>query len=207
MTDLSGSDFGRLVTPECPDYVNSVGGQILVVADHYPIVLGWAFFFFSIRRSEFVAFYASLMLFVDWALNWGLRYLFRQAPPTPGCGLQYEMPALATQHSVCLVLFIMLVVVVWTLRLGVRNTLILFGFVGTVAYARVYIGKNSPEQLLAGAAVGTAHALVWFSLYHWVVHPRVERIIHWPLVRLGGFCNTLCAPPVAAAAAAARGKL
>lgn len=192
MSDWSEVDLGRLVLPECSGiYVDSWWGQLLVAIDLFPLTMTLVIFGASVRRSEFIMFYGGLTLSVNLWLNYGLRRAFQQPGPAPPCGGNFQMPALATQHSVCIALFVLLVVAAWSLRVSMRNMSVLMAFVGTVTYARIYIGKNSAQQLMAGVGFGTLMALASFFLYRWLIHPYVEHIIRWPIVRWFGFANTL----------------
>lgn len=185
-------DIGCVVAPICPEYVDSLWGAFLVLADFFPVTITLIFFGASLIRAEFVLFYISLGLTVDYWLNYALRAAIGDPPPTPGCGEAGEMPALATQHAVFITAMALLVICRWRVYFSEWKTFVLFAFVSIVTYARVYIGYNTPAQLLVGAAVGLAHALCWFALFHWLLAPRVERVIRWPLVRWGGFKNTVC---------------
>ena len=186
--------IGCLVEPRCPDYIDNLFGAFLVTADLFPVTMTLVFFGASLIRSEFVLFYTSLGLTADYWINYALRQIFRQMPPVPGCGEQFEMPALSTQHAVFVTMLMLLVVVRWRIYVSEWKCFVLFAFVGTVTYARVYIGFNTAAQLLAGAGVGLLHGLAWFALYNWWVHPHVDSIIGWPVVRWFDFRNTLCVP-------------
>jgi hypothetical protein len=204
MSDWRDVDLGRLVLPECAGrYVDTWWGQFLVAADLFPLLMTLVIFGFSIQRSEFITFYGGLTLSANLWINVALRQLFDRPPPAPPCGGQRQMPALSTQHSVCIALFALLVVTLWRLRASLRNLAVLMAFVATVTYARIYIGKNSVPQLLAGAGFGVVVALSSFAFYVVVVHRHVDVIIRWPVVRWFGFANTLNTAAAAAAAATA----
>jgi membrane-associated phospholipid phosphatase len=176
----------------CPDYTDGSFGSFLVLIDLFPILL-WLFFFgTSVVYSEFLLLFMSLTLNIDYYVNFGLRHAFAQPPPTAGCGEAYEMPALATQQTAFIVTLGLLAACRWRIRSGAYTTLVLVGFVALTTYARIYIGFNSPPQLLAGAVVGFVHGALWFAVFYFLVHPHVATITKLPFVRNTNLRDTLC---------------
>lgn len=149
----------------------------LVAFDFYPVFLFAATFGISIYCSDILLWFFGIWLSLDWWLNFALQQLFRQAPATPGCGLDYEMPSFATQHAALFVCTLWLVAVLYGHVVLPPRVLGLVFFLGIVVYARIYIGIATLAQLFAGLLVGLLSSALFMLLFALVLHPRLERVM------------------------------
>lgn len=108
--------------------------------------------------------------------------------PCVPCG----MPALEPQ----LVAFIVVNVGVFALqyrgtRISWYHAYLLTAFFAVVVYTHVYIGFNSPAQVLAGVGIGAVMALIWELSAARLLEGHFTQILEWPLIRSWGYKNTL----------------
>jgi hypothetical protein len=76
-------------------------------------------------------------------------------------------------------------------RINWYHITLLLSFFILVVYTHVYIGFNSPAQVLTGAAIGGAFALVWELFVARILARYFDRVLAWPLVRRFGYKDTL----------------
>lgn len=183
-----------VVIDDCPDYVSSAFGAFLVVIDLFPMWVPLVFFSVSLWQAELIFSIFGIAISADYWINFGLRQAFQQPPPTPGCGEQYEMPALATQHAIMACILLLSMIVIWNLYVSEWKLVIMFSFVSLVVFARIYIGYNTAAQLQAGTIAGLVHGLAWIAFIYYLIYPHMDDIIRWPIVRWFGFQNDICRP-------------
>jgi membrane-associated phospholipid phosphatase len=192
--DLIINNIGRMVTPECVVYEDNFFGAMLVLANLFPIILPLVIVIVSWTMQELLLTIIGLIMSTNYWLNYGLQYAIRQPPPTVGCGNTYEMPSLATQYAVMIALIYVYCVNAWKLYASEMRIILSVVAVTVFTYARIYIGFNTPAQLYVGAMIGAAYGTAWFLVILFVIAPRMDRIIHWPLVRRWYLRNEICQP-------------
>lgn len=69
---------------------------------------------------------------------------------------------------------------------------LIIAFFALVVYSHALFGYNTPAQIVAGAALGTAFALFYQLVVFAVAYPNFDRILAWPLVRRFGYRDTFC---------------
>jgi len=95
-----------------------------------------------------------------------LRWLVEQPGPSAGCGTPWEMPNAASQQATFIATILVTFGVLWRPRLGTYQQQFAWSLVYYTLLARVYLGYNTFAQVLAGASLGAAWAVVWQSLVY-----------------------------------------
>jgi predicted small integral membrane protein len=185
-------DTDAVIIGVCVNYVSNWIGKGLFVINLFPWILTIMAFTASRVRREFSLFVLGVASSMNIFLNWALRWIIQQPPPIPGCGETYEMPALATQHSIFITMLLLFGMAAWNVYVSEENLVIAFAFLAVTTFARVYIGFNTAAQLIVGACVGVVHALLWMSLFYYLIVPRIAWFLsHWPFTYMR-YVDTIC---------------
>lgn len=171
----------------CPHFRANWPSGFLVAFDYYPIFLFVATFSISIYYSDIFLALLGFALSFDWFLNYALAQAFRQPPVTPGCGPEFEMPSFSSQHAVFFACSLWIFALLYNYRVSPPRAIGLTFLLGTVMYARLYIGIASPAQLLVGALVGVIESSLFMLFIHLAIYPRVRRILRWRFFRFMGY--------------------
>lgn len=183
------------------DYVpgHLTWSKLFLLFDLWPIVVTGALWFITAATTELFFWYIAVAATIDWFVNYGLQVAIGASDniqPNVCPIVSEQMPAFASEF----------VVLVWMVFLGL--TVILYpnalpgGFiVGTMVmsqiavYARIYLLFSTPSQLIAGAAVGFAEALLYIFVFALFRHYKIDRrIIAAKRVFLYRFSDTFMFP-------------
>ncbi len=178
----------------CPLYESSTIGPYLLLADYYPILLSMVLYGIGLFHFELYFFFLGLALNIDWLVNWGLRVAIGGGERFPGCGGSgHEMPSYASQHITVLLTMLFLLFMVWhKQRVTAMKLLSLNLLIVVILGARVYIGTNTPVELLIGALVGVGEGVILHLAIFYGAYPYFDTILGWRLCRLFSAENTLC---------------
>jgi hypothetical protein len=189
--------FQCMVEDSCPLYVtaDSDFGPFMVLVDYYPIFLNASMIAVSVYHYELYFFLLSLVLAFDWFLNWLLHIAIGSGSRFPGCGGANEMPSFSSQHAVCLGVMIFTFFMLWCETHVRVHRLIMINFgIFIAVLARVYIGINTPQELMVGALIGaTEGVIIQWILYRYLI-PMSDALLNkkYALIELTKIANTLC---------------
>jgi len=117
------------------------------------------------------------------------------AAPLPPCDpcVPCGMPAVEPHLSAFVIISIGIFSMQWrSPHIRMYETVLMSVFYGLVVYSHVYIGFNSPAQVLGGALAGVVSGFFWQMVVFWAAYPNFDRILQWPLVRFMGYTDTFC---------------
>lgn len=137
-----------------------------------------------------------------------LKHLLQHPRPPATCGMlhlchSHGMPSSHTSMAFCyLAATTAAAAVLWARRgaasrlVSAAEQLLLAALAAGVAASRVYLGYHSTDQVLAGAAFGTAFGIAWHGLTAALapLYPRVAAA--WPLAQLGVKDTYGCGEPL-----------
>lgn len=170
---LQTNRLNVVVEGMCPDFVEAdFWSGLLVALDYYPTYLTVAMYTLSLYQHELYLLLVSLALTADTGINIALQYIIKQAPAYMGCGGPYEMPSFATEHAAVFVCMMSSFAFLWRLTVPSKKIFLLFLFLFSTQFARVYIGINTRTQLMVGSLVGVAEGLIFQAFIYFVVYPR-----------------------------------
>ncbi len=182
------------VTGVCPLYEPSLLGPYLLLTDYYPIILSIVLYSIGVFHFELYFFFLGLALNVDWLVNLGLRAAFGAGERFPGCsGSANQTPSYASQHITVLLTMLFLMFMVWHKRkVTIMKLLSLNLLFVIILGARVYIGSNTPAELIIGSVVGVIEGVILHLVILHFVYPYFGDILEWRLCKLFSTENTLC---------------
>ncbi len=190
--------FGCIVAGYCPLFVETEGAWLesfLVLVDFFPIFLTIALFSISFYHYEVYMWLLSFGITFDWLVNYVLRLSLRYRSRFDGCGTEFENPSFSSQHIVCLTTMILTFFLIWSHNTIRIHRVAMFGvLMYLVLVARVYIGVNTPIELLNGGIVGLATAIFNQFIIFYYAAPYLIHLIESDskLTRFIGLRDTLC---------------
>lgn len=155
-------NLARVVVPYCVYYKDNVLGPTFIMIDYLPILESLFLFILGLFKREKMMFMLSMLLSFDMCFNWLLRAV-AFAPWTSrfdGCGDINEMPSVAFQHSTFIIIILQYLIALRKAPVNWKPIMLLYTLAMLSMVARVYIGINRISEMLVGAAIGTAEALV-----------------------------------------------
>jgi hypothetical protein len=168
---------------------------VLCMVDLWPIGVSLAMFTASAVTNSLYLWILWGATILDYALNLGLRYAFRD--PSPNGALAHhawEMPASSSQAMLCLGTMVVLFLLIYNVQQYTLYMIMLYILGSTALFSRLYRGINSPEQLMVGALVGCLEGIVYTIIWHMIGYPYTSKILRmWPL-RAYGINDSLMAP-------------
>jgi len=192
------SGFGDLTTLECvvetcPLYDHDVfGAHITIALDFYPIFLTVGIYAVSLYKYELYFALVSVVLTLNWGVNYGIQRMVGPSSRFPECGSAYQMPSFSSQHIVLFETMMALFMLTWGQKLYIKLIILLRLFSFAVLVSRIYIGVNTTTQLLAGAGVGFVSAIVYHIIIYFLIYPYFTRILDFTLMRWLGLEDNLC---------------
>lgn len=164
--------------PRCPEFhVNAASGPLAALNFFYSYGLWIATYVIGLYSGDFYFFLLSWWLTLDYAFNYALAFTLKQPPRYAGCGPTYEMPSYASEQMTLVVSALFLYVVVFNYRLDASRSVLLTWLLGSVMYARIYIGISTPLQLVVGSALGALSSCVFSALVYFVVLPHIDAVL------------------------------
>lgn len=178
----------------CPLYDASVwGAPVTVALDFYPIFLTVGIYAISLYQYELYLALVSFGLTFNWGFSVFLqRAVFRQAGRFPDCGSPFQMPSFSTQLVVMFNTMMACYMVIWGKRYPGKLVLLMQLFTACVLIARIFIGINTREQLLAGALVGFIMGYMYHLFILRIVYPYFGNMLRWRWIRFLGMVDTMC---------------
>lgn len=92
-----------------------------------------------------------------------------------GCGKSFSLPSNHASNSVALAMTFWLI-------LRTRMSLLLLPVAAAICFSRVYVGVHYPGDVIAGAAVGTAVAVVTSRIFRWAERIYAEKDYYQALI-------------------------
>lgn len=137
--------------------------------DYFPLIITLGKMVVGALIGSVALYIGGIGLFVDLILNFVLQQIIQQEGPYP-CVVydEYQMPALASQTVAFFVTGFVLFVIIYKRSVGLYLLGSIYALGYAALYKRVFDAINTPEQLVAGALVGFADALVQHALLFWV---------------------------------------
>lgn len=109
--------------------------------------------------------------------------------PCVSCG----MPAFEAQDTAFLVTTIFLYMYAWHHpHLRWLQAALLVLWLAVMAWSHTFFGFNSPEQIVAGASIGAAYALLWHAAMFVWAYPYFDVLLAWWPVQWLEYHDTLC---------------
>ncbi len=179
------------VVATCPLYEKTFFSPLLFVGDFYPLALNIGMYAISLFRFEFYLFIVSLSLSANMLFNFLLSKVIIESPNRfLDCGSLHQMPSLASDHIVFFTTVMVTFVVIWrhssisAIRILMLQVLLLF-----VLVSRVYIGINWSYELIWGALLGFAEALLFQIVFYYWIYPSLNPFLY--LTKWLGLSNGL----------------
>lgn len=116
-------------------------------------------------------------------------------PPLAPCApcVTCGMPAFEAQDTAFIATSIFLYMLTWRHpHIETQHHVLLVAWLGVTAWSHSFFGFNTPGQVLVGAAVGAAAAMLWHTIIFVWLYPRFDVMLQWNLVHRLGYRDTFC---------------
>jgi hypothetical protein len=187
------SKLNRLVQNECPIFPSGAWLSWVVVAlDFYPYYLTFGMWAISFYKNELYLGFLSLALTFDIGINMFLKnVVFKMHPTFPGCGDIYEMPSFSVEQGMIFTGLLYGLIVLWSYDAPAHKIVQLHLVAIIPVYTKMYIGINTPEEIVAAVLVGCFSYQLWLILIHLFLWPYFKTMIKWK-VNIFKYEDNLC---------------
>jgi len=180
------------VVVDCPLYnPTPFFAPAFILIDFYPTYVAVALYVISFYCWELYFGYASLCLFIDWGVNYVLRWLISAPQRFPGCGTSSGMPSFSSEQAILLNTLGLCFVLLWSHNTSAMKIGILNIITTVVIFARVYIGINTRQEIIVGAVVGFIEG-IFFTLMFYYFRRFFAIFLEYSIVRRLGIIDNMC---------------
>lgn len=151
---------------------DSIKKCVFFIIDFSPIYVWLGLFVLFLTTRDIYVYLISIGVTIDTTINYLLAYTIGQ----DGIGRHNEMPCLATQLIIFISTMCMLTYVIYHMTPSVYHLFLLFSFLTSVVFARIYLDYNYLSQLYAGALIGLANAIIQHAIMYYHIRPRMHEI-------------------------------
>ena len=176
----------------CSNYDDDWITTVLQMLNDWPVWLAILLFGTTLMHRDIYYSLFSLVFFIDWFINWGLREAIGEEGPTK-CTSQFQNPAYAGEAVVLIALWLLLTSGPFLrMRLNWIVWFMLSVFVPIAIFARMWLHQNTPQQIMWGALAGLLSAMIWVPVcVYLLASPKFYEFIVWKRFMFMHFADTL----------------
>ncbi len=182
-----------------PFYTDSFLVDMFITSSFISIAVPFLLLFASFWQKELYTLFFSIFSFLNWLINYVLRSLIIKDPtPQRGCSiLKYGMPCMEVQQAFFVMIFFFSYIVYWrrSFTTVLSRVLILANmclYISLVVSSQIYLGSNTPYQVIIGALVGFLVAQIAQDIVFYLVYPHFPRILSWKIIKRMGYQDNMC---------------
>jgi len=183
-----------------PLYQGGGWSHFLLAFKNFPILLSIVMMlsqFYEPFRDMYYPLGITSGVIVNTCVNALLRLAFTQGSPAGAlCATANEMPNWAVQQGFFLTTIIITFPALWRARFGVYQAQFVFFLLWVSSASRIYLGYNTPDQILVAALVGTLVGVLWQLFVYWLLcvtaTVRAQRKFSVFLLKSVTYSNSWC---------------
>lgn len=186
-------EIDYLIIGICGPYEQSWLSGVYAFLRYAPDFISLALYIVVLRYKEIYLFLFSLGLTEDGFLNHFLNHAYARTPrilsctPLWGSAVSYQ-----AQHASFFSTFLFGYMALYQPRAKVWHIIGLVIFMALVFSGSHFMHFHHSDAILNGVIVGALNAVVYQTFLHWLILPRLCRILSLRWVRYLGYMDSLC---------------
>lgn len=181
---IESKDQVECIVKDCPLYVHRDWSAFLLAITPFPLYLTAGLFTLSLYQQEIYVLLVSFVLTSNYVLNWALQLILNDPPRFPNCYMKFGAPSFASQHLVLIDVIVLTFPFFFWRPIQFKALVVARFLVCFTMFAWIYIGANTPWELLVGAIVGLFYGLLFQFLMRFVVASNIQWILSWRVCKL-----------------------